>query len=327
LPGPRRALESCAHSLGIVVSDRRRLSTRSRVRRRTSAVPANPNPDNPSRVSLLANGMAIVRLCDSRRQRLSMFIWLVRYSILRLLPRSGDRSAVKTANYGGLLMTLDWGAAEHIPLREVLTRGEYWPTPEWLPLARDTVVDVGANAGVFTLATARIVGPKGRVVAIEPNREVLGRLAANVKGNGFDDRVTILPIAIADHTGRGLVVDENGNSTIARIQVLTEGETTSSDTVGVRTLDDALEDLGVGHVDFLKVDVEGLERSVIAGAARTLAHCNRVAVEIGDAADVPAIQALCVSAGLADVTSRQAGPDSGAILLFAHRIDPDHHPR
>jgi FkbM family methyltransferase len=249
-----------------------------------------------------------------------MFIWLVRYSILRLL----HRSAVKTAYYSGLLMTLDWRAAEHIPLREVLVRREYWPAAEWLPLPGDTVVDVGANAGVFTLATAWIVGPTGRVVAIEPNPEVLGRLAANVRGNGFDDRVTILPIAIADHTGRGLVLDESGNSTVARIQVLTEGEATSSDTVGVRTLDDALEDLGVGHVDFLKVDVEGLERSVIAGAARTLAHCNRVAVEIGDAADVPAIRALCVGAGLVDVISRQAGPDSGAILLFAHRIGPDH---
>ena len=157
--------------------------------------PADPT-DNRSRVSLLGNGMAIVGLCDSMRQRLSMCIWLVRYSILRLL----HRPAVKTAYYSGLLMTLDWRAAEHIPLREVLTRGEYWPTPEWLPLARDTVVDVGANAGVFTLATARIVGPKGRVIAIEPNPEVLGRLAANVKGNDFDDRVTILPIAIADHT-------------------------------------------------------------------------------------------------------------------------------
>lgn len=288
--------------------------------------PADPT-DNRSRVSLLGNGMAIVGLCDSMRQRLSMCIWLVRYSILRLLHRSGDRSAVKTAHYDGLLMTLDWRASEHIPLREVLVRREYWPAAEWLPLAGDTVVDVGANAGVFTLATARIVGPKGRVVAIEPNPEVLGRLAANVRGNGFDDRVTILPIAIADHTGRGLVLDESGNSTVARVQVLTEGEATSSDTVGVRTLDDALEDLGVGHVDFLKVDVEGLERSVIAGAARTLVQCNRVAVEIGDAADVPVIQALCVNAGLIDVTSRQAGPDSGAILLFAHRVDPDHRPR
>ena len=284
--------------------------------------PADPT-DNRSRVSLLGNGMAIVGLCDSMRQRLSMCIWLVRYSILRLL----HRPAVKTAYYSGLLMTLDWRAAEHIPLREVLVRREYWPAAEWLPLAGDTVVDVGANAGVFTLASARIVGPKGRVIAIEPNPEVLGRLAANVKGNDFDDRVTILPIAIADHTGRGLVVDESGNSTVARIQVLTEGEATSSDTVGVRTLDDALEDLGVGHVDFLKVDVEGLERSVIAGASGTLAQCNRVAVEIGDAADVPVIQALCVNAGLIDVTSRQAGPDSGANLLFAHRVDPDHRPR
>ena len=284
--------------------------------------PTDPTDDR-SRVSLLGNGMAIVGLCDSTRQRLSMCIWLVHYSILRLI----HRSAIKTAYYNGLRMTLDWRAAEHIPLREVLVRGEYWPAADWLPLAGDTVVDVGANAGVFTLATARMVGPKGRVVAIEPNPEVLGRLAANVKGNGFDDRVTILPIAIADHAGRGFVVDESGNSTVARVLVLMDGESLSSGTVAVRTLDGALEELGVGHVDFLKVDVEGLERSVMAGATRTLCQCSRVAVEIGVAADVPVIQALCVNAGLVDVILRQAGPDSGAILLFAHRVDLDRRPR
>ena len=292
-----------------------------------SAVLGSPEPAAHSRVRLLANGLAIVRLCGSWGQRLLMLLWLIRYSVLRLLPRSGHRTAITTARYNGLQMTLDWHASEHIPLREVLARGEYWPVAEWLPLPGDTVVDVGANAGVFTLATARLVGPEGRVIAIEPNPVVLGRLTANVKENGFEDRVTILPIAIADRTARGLVVDENGNSTVARVQVLTGADCVSSETVGVRTLDGALEDLGVAHVDLLKIDVEGLERCVMTGAARTLAHCKRVVVEIGDMADVPIIQSLCVKAGLSEVTSRQAGPDSGATLLFAHRANPDPWPQ
>jgi FkbM family methyltransferase len=287
----------------------------------TSAVFANPGLAAHRRVKLLTNGLAIVRLCSSWGQRLLMLLWLIRYSVLRLLPRSGHRSAISTARYNGLRMTLDWHASEHIPLREVLVRGEYWPTAEWFPLPGDTVVDVGANAGVFTLAVARLVGSEGRVIAIEPNPVVLGRLTANVKANGFEDRVTILPIAIADHTARGLVVDQNGNSTVARIHVLTGSESISSETVGVRTLDDALGDLGIAHVDLLKVDVEGLERSVMEGSERTLAHCNRMVMEIGDMADVPAIQSLCVKAGLAGVTSRPAGPDSGATLLFARRAD------
>lgn len=278
-------------------------------------------------MSLLGNGVAIVRLCDSRGQRLLMLAWLVRYSFLRLLPRTAHRMAITTARYRGLLITLDWRASEHIPLREVLARGEYWPAAEWLPLPGDTVVDVGANAGVYTVATARLVGPEGRVVAIEPNPVVLGRLAANVRQNGFEDRVTILPIAIADHTARGLVVDQSGNSTVARIQVLAEGESIPSGTVGVRTLDDALEDLGIARVDVLKIDVEGLERAVMDGAERTLAHANRVAVEIGDRADVPAIQSLCVNGGLARVVLRQAGSDSRATLLFAARADADTVPR
>jgi len=292
-----------------------------------SAVLGNPEPAGHRRVRLLTNGLAIFRLCASWGQRLLMLLWLVRYSVLRLLPRSDHRAAISTARYRGLLMTLDWSASEHIPLREVLVRGEYWPAPEWLPLPGDTVVDVGANAGVFTLATARLVGPEGRVIAIEPNPAVLGRLGENVRANGFEDRVTILPIAMADHTARGFVVDENGNSTVARIQVLAEGENVPSETVSVRTLDGALEDLGVTHVHLMKVDVEGLERSVITGAGRTLAHCNRVVVEIGDTADVPAIRSLCVNAGLARVTLRQAGSDSRATLLFADLAHSDHCPQ
>lgn len=278
-------------------------------------------------MSLLGNGLAIARLCDSPGQRLRMLVWLVQYSVIRLVPRSDHPSGVMTARYSGLLMTLDWRAAEHIPLREVLVRREYWPGDDWLPQSGHTVVDVGANAGVFTIATARLVGAEGRVVAIEPNPAVLGRLAANVKGNGFEERVTILPIAIADHSARGLVVDHDGNSTVAQVRILDGDSTTASDTVSVRTLDEALDELGITHVDLLKVDVEGLERNVVAGASRTLERCDRVAVEIGDAEEVGAIRSLCVDAGLARVILRQAGPDSRATLLFADRSDPDLRPQ
>jgi len=250
-----------------------------------------------------------------------MMVWLARYAVLRLLPRSGNGHGIMTARYGGLRLTLDWLASEHVPLREVLVREEYWLDRSWLPSAGDTVVDVGANAGIFTVASADLVGPTGRVVAFEPNSVVLGRLRANVRQNGFSDRVTVLPVAIADHAGRGTVRNETGNSTIARVHLLEPDETARGEAVSVETLDEALASAGVKDVDLLKVDVEGLELAVLDAGTATLARSRRVVVEVGGAEDAGRIEALFRDAGLTRITRRSAGPDSGAMIVFADRPD------
>jgi len=248
-----------------------------------------------------------------------MLLWLARYTVLRLFPRSSPGNGIMTARYRGLRLTLDWLASEHIPLREVLSRGEYWPDPSWLPATGHVVVDVGANAGVFTVASADLVGPTGRVVAIEPNPVVLNRLRANVQQNGLDDRVAVLPVAVADRAGRGFIRIDSGNSITARVHVLEPGDPVTKETVCVARLDDALAEAGVKNVDILKVDVEGLELAVLDGGAATLARSQRVVVEVGDDADALRIERLFRNAGLTNVSRRSAGPDSGAMLVFGDR--------
>jgi FkbM family methyltransferase len=270
-------------------------------------------------VQLLINGLAIARLCDGWRERSKTIGWLAIYALLRRFRRNAGRMAIRTARYRGLLLTLDWLAAEHVPLREVLVRHEYWPSPSWLPSAGQTVVDVGANAGIFTVASARLVGRAGRVVAIEPNPAVLGRLRRNVRQNGFDDTVVVLPLAIGRNDGRGLVLDESGNSTVARVHVLAIGDLVPREAVAVTSLDEALARVGAVTVHLLKVDVEGLERSVLEGASAALARCRRAVVEVGSDTDAVAIEALFRAAGLSRVTRRSAGRDSRATLLFAER--------
>ena len=53
----------------------------------------------------------------------------------------------------------------------------------------DTVIDVGANVGYYTLLAARKVGPRGKVVAFEPDPESFSFLKRNVKANGFTNVV------------------------------------------------------------------------------------------------------------------------------------------
>ena len=64
-----------------------------------------------------------------------------------------------------------------------------------------TIVDLGANMGFYTLQFARSVGPAGHVHAFEPLERNRAKLFRNVALNGFEDRVTINPEAVSERTG------------------------------------------------------------------------------------------------------------------------------
>jgi FkbM family methyltransferase len=126
-----------------------------------------------------------------------------------------------------------------------------------------TVVDVGANLGYFSLLASKLVGPAGRVVALEPNSENCRLLLSSLRLNGTSN-VDLLPVAAdeapgwayyATHVGSngGLVDDDNLLSHFGTV---------------VPTF--RLDDLVNGKVDFLKMDVEGAEGRVVRGAARII---------------------------------------------------------
>jgi FkbM family methyltransferase len=128
-----------------------------------------------------------------------------------------------------------------------------------------TVLDVGANLGYYSLEVSALVGPKGRVVAFEPQQQMVSEILANVKRNNLQN-ITVCPIALCDETGEKtfcfpVLGDEamgslkcNGRATILRTA-----------TVRCSTLDKILPELGVEKVDLVKLDVEGAELSVLEG--------------------------------------------------------------
>ena len=64
------------------------------------------------------------------------------------------------------------------------------------------MVHGGAYLGYHTLLAARQVGPRGRVMAFEPNPVSYRALRANVRRNSYGDRVIALPLGIAAWSGR-----------------------------------------------------------------------------------------------------------------------------
>jgi FkbM family methyltransferase len=119
----------------------------------------------------------------------------------------------------------------------------------------DIFVDIGANCGLFALPAARQVGPTGRVIAIEPNSEMLRRLRFNISANGFTN-LTVVDAAVGDQAGIAqlyLSTSQQGKSG------LVSGEDLPSVPVRVETLLQICTENNVNRVDALKIDIEGFE--------------------------------------------------------------------
>lgn len=133
-----------------------------------------------------------------------------------------------------------------------------------------TVVDVGANVGYYTLVMARRVGPLGRVHAFEPDPDLARHLERHLELNGLGDRVEVHRSALAARSGtaRFLRADDanRGGGTLFHYSDL-GGESIE---VEVDTLDAAADRSALQSVDLLKLDVEGGEVDVLAGAAGLL---------------------------------------------------------
>ena len=123
--------------------------------------------------------------------------------------------------------------------------------------------DVGANIGAHTLFFADRVGAKGRVVALEPQRQVFQTLCANVALNALGNVMTFHVAAGAAPGATQVPVPDYANDgNFGGISVGQGG----GETVQVMTVDQ----LGVPALALIKIDVEGMELEVLKGAQATL---------------------------------------------------------
>ncbi|MCC7271645.1 MAG: FkbM family methyltransferase, partial [Alphaproteobacteria bacterium] len=149
-----------------------------------------------------------------------------------------------------------------------------WVEPELRALERfvgagEVLVDVGANIGLYALKGARIVGPTGRVVAVEPGAVASEMLAANLKLNPYFQQVDIVRKALADKVGQATLHHIPLGDDPQAFSLLADGSA-DGETVETTTFDAMVADLGLPRVDCVKIDVEGAEGMVLAGARETL---------------------------------------------------------
>ena len=151
-------------------------------------------------------------------------------------------------------------------------------TTTWLLANLDpgqVFLDVGANVGYYSLLAAQLVGPRGRVVAFEPNATVRARLEDHVRWNRVGDIVTVVGTALADVRDGSLDLfvpdrdEESGIASLHRTPRL-EGKHATAMRVPSQRLDDWLEGSSLPRITVVKIDVEGAETRVLQGMRRTL---------------------------------------------------------
>lgn len=136
----------------------------------------------------------------------------------------------------------------------------------------DTLVDVGANGGSYTVLAAAACG--AHVVAFEPVGETLEVLKRNVHLNNIDDLVELHAEAVADYEGHGSMIVPDSPTAFLEA---TGSDATRTSKVRVSTLDSRV---SVTGPTFIKIDVEGGELGVVRGAKGMLSDARVLAAVI-----------------------------------------------
>jgi FkbM family methyltransferase len=146
-----------------------------------------------------------------------------------------------------------------------------------------TVIDVGANMGLYSMIASRLVGESGHVIALEPSAREFQRLAFHVTLNDLQN-IRCIQVAASDSSGDArLSIAGEWNAGHNTLGKFFDPAVVTARVEGVRTqtIDALVADLRLERVDLVKIDVEGHELKVLAGAVETLTRFRpRILIEV-----------------------------------------------
>ncbi|HEY8339350.1 MAG TPA: FkbM family methyltransferase [Egibacteraceae bacterium] len=245
--------------------------------------------------------------------------WTLRYLLGRRLPALAPPAGRRRLRLAGIAtpITLDRDSGGLSTYYEIVRAGVYRGRPGFVPPVGGCVVDVGANLGVFSAWAAGAVGPTGHVVAIEPHPHACELLRTNLAPVAA--RTTVLQVGCGREDATLPLRYPPGRLAVATFAADAAAAATARVDVPVRRLDDVLDDVAVGGIDLLKIDVEGFEAEVLDGAPRTLARTARVVCEV--ARDrLEAVRSRLVAVGFrVEEGLRDVWGDPSLLVLHARR--------
>jgi FkbM family methyltransferase len=211
----------------------------------------------------------------------------------RIAVYVGDNLALTRTIYDHKIYvdTRDLGLAPHILLDGYW---EQWITNVFLSVVQPgmRVVEVGANMGWYSLLAAANIGPAGKLVSFEANPRMAEILRRNISINGFLDRAEVVDKAVfsANRTLEfGIYERHMGGSSLFATKPQARSEhghfavfdaqfNDTMRTIEVEAI--ALDSYFAegGKIDFIKIDAEGAEPHVLAGAGRLLSENKDVQI-------------------------------------------------
>jgi len=139
-----------------------------------------------------------------------------------------------------------------------------------------TILDVGANAGIVAVWLKALI-PEAELACIEPDSRNLPLTRLNLAENGISAK--IFECAVAPYSGRTRLGIEawTGKSSLADARLYAHQEFVEVET---RRIPEILDALGWRRVDLLKMDIEGMERDILADGSDWLARVGLIALEL-----------------------------------------------
>lgn len=201
------------------------------------------------------------------------------------LPVLRDRQGLQTEPYtvcfwNGLKIAMRPRRGDLTAFRETWLQRVYLGPGQHLSTG-DTVVDVGANIGCFTLFASHRVGPTGRVVSVEPDPDTFSHFDCNLRDNRVSN-VTSIRAALAGAAGI-VQLRSCANSLFSSLYSEVDGrhnEGCVRDVPAV-TIQQILDQTDVKCCDFLKLDCEGAEHEAIRTmSAETAARIRQISMEL-----------------------------------------------
>jgi len=181
---------------------------------------------------------------------------------------NSDKISVIAKNKHGLLFTINCGADLDI----INSNREQFVYEKFQPETNDIVLDIGANIGVYSLKSSQSVSPNGKVIAIEADPDIFDSLKVNVQLNS---KTNIIPLnyAIFDKQKNVLLYRSTNSSPTNSLEIINNAEKIN---VKANTIDNVIDELNLKKIDWIKIDVEGVEIQVLNGAKKLLTQNSKL---------------------------------------------------
>ena len=141
----------------------------------------------------------------------------------------------------------------------------------------DTIYDIGANIGQYTLYAAKTLNGNAQCLVFEPEALNFAKLNRNILLNDLGNTITAYPLAVSDQTGIDHFYSKafkTGAALHALGRPITQGEKAfephNRQGIMAVSLDDLTGRFGLPFPTHVKVDVDGIEDRIVAGAVNTL---------------------------------------------------------